>query len=67
VPAHILYRKTCDHFSGICASPHGSYGLKVDSDVSSGIELRARTRRAVSKDPSAGIRCKALTRGGSMP
>src|SRR5262245_31776978 len=28
-----------------CFCAHGSYGLKVDSDVSSGIELRVRIRR----------------------
>jgi EF hand len=42
--AHILFRKTGVHFSGICARPHGSYGLKVDSDVSSGIKRRMRIR-----------------------
>jgi hypothetical protein len=42
--AHILFRKTGVHFSGICARPHGSYSLKVDSDASSGIKRRMRIR-----------------------
>src|SRR5262249_11301104 len=45
VPAQRIERRPSIADKSCLTSPHGSYGLKVDSDVSSGIELRVRIRR----------------------